>query len=116
MAGTFVFSLILTLGLFMAPSGKPGTPCGKGLLFISLLLFVFRHRGERHLHARGQGRPAAGHRLVIHFFPVAGAAGLCALIFAARRYCVVGLLISLFACVMLKADLPLFLFFFLSAC
>ena len=33
----------------------------------------------------------------------------------ARRYCVVGLLISLFACVMLKADLPLFLFFFLSA-
>ena len=41
-AGTFVFSLILTLGLFMAPSGKPGTPLRKkDFLFISLLLFVF---------------------------------------------------------------------------
>lgn len=61
-AGTFVFSLILTLGLFMAPSGKPGTPAEKGL-FVHLAAAVrLRHRGERHLHARGQGRPAAGHR------------------------------------------------------
>ena len=35
-------SAILTLGLFMAPSGKPGTPLRKkDFLFISLLLFVF---------------------------------------------------------------------------
>ena len=46
---------------------------------------------------------------------MAGAAGLGALIFAARRYCVLGLLLALFSCAMLKADLPLFLFFFLSA-
>ena len=115
-AGTFVFSLILTLGLFMAPSGKPGTPLRKkDFLFISLLLFVFGIAAKGTYMLVGKVVQPQDIALVIHFFPVAGAAGLCALIFAARRYCVVGLLISLFACVMLKADLPLFLFFFLSA-
>ena len=41
-AGTFVLSLVLMLGLFMAPSGKPGSPLRlKDFLFISLLLFLF---------------------------------------------------------------------------
>ena len=115
-AGTFVFSLILTLGLFMAPSGKPGTPLRKkDFLFISLLVFTFGIAAKGTYMLVGKVVQPQDIALVIHFFPVAGAAGLCALIFAARRYCVVGLLISLFACVMLKADLPLFLFFFLSA-
>lgn len=115
-AGTFVFSLILTLGLFMAPERQTGHPLRKkDFLFISLLLFVFGIAAKGTYMLVGKVVQPQDIALVIHFFPVAGAAGLCALIFAARRYCVVGLLISLFACVMLKADLPLFLFFFLSA-
>lgn len=115
-AGTFVFSLVLTLGLFMAPSGKPGTPLRrKDFLFISLLLFLFGVAAKGAYLFVGKSVQPQDVALAIHFFPVAGAAGLCALIFAARRYCVVGLLVSLFACVMLKAELPLFLFFFLSA-
>lgn len=115
-AGTFVLSLVLTLGLFMAPSGKPGTPLRrKDFLFISLLLFTFGVAAKGAYLFVGKIVQPQDMALAIHFFPVAGAAGLCALIFAARRYCVVGLLVSLFACVMLKAELPLFLFFFLSA-
>ncbi|HIW78601.1 MAG TPA: HDIG domain-containing protein [Candidatus Bilophila faecipullorum] len=115
-AGTFVLSLVLTLGLFMAPSGKPGTPLRrKDFLFISLLLFIFGVAAKGAYLFVGKIVQPQDMALAIHFFPVAGAAGLCALIFAARRYCVVGLLVSLFACVMLKAELPLFLFFFLSS-
>ena len=111
-----VYYHIQTLGVFMGPSGKPGTPLRKkDFLFISLLLFVFGIAAKGTYMLVGKVVQPQDIALVIHFFPVAGAAGLCALIFAARRYCVVGLLISLFACVMLKADLPLFLFFFLSA-
>ena len=96
-AGTFVFSLILTLGLFMAPSGKPGTPLRKkDFLFISLLVFTFGIAAKGTYMLVGKVVQPQDIALVIHFFPVAGAAGLCALIFAARRYCVVGLLISLF--------------------
>ena len=115
-AGTFVLSLVLTLGLFMAPSGKPGTPLRrKDFLFISLLLLIFGVAAKGAYLFVGKIVQPQDMALAIHFFPVAGAAGLCALIFAARRYCVVGLFVSLFACVMLKAELPLFLFFFLSS-
>lgn len=114
-AGLFTLSLIISIGLFMAPSGKPGTPLRrKDFYFISLLLL-------------GAGLGAKGAFLLIsrlafqevnlfmYAFPMAGAAGLCALIFAARRYCVVGLLLALFGSAMFKASTPLFLFFFLSA-
>ncbi|MEI3479020.1 MAG: hypothetical protein V8Q84_07865 [Bilophila sp.] len=105
-----MLSLVLTLGLFMAPSGKPGTPLRrKDFLFISLLLFIFGVAAKGAYLFVGKIVQPQDMALAIHFFPVAGAAGLCALIFAARRYCVVGLLVSLFACVMLKAELPLFL-------
>lgn len=115
-AGTFVFSLLLTVGLFMAPSGKPGTPLRrKDFLFISLLLLLFGVAAKGSFLLLAKLVQPQDIPLAVHFFPVAGAAGLCALIFAARRYCVVGLLISLFSCVMLKGELPLFLFFFLTA-
>ena len=76
MAGTFVFSLILTLGLFMAPSGKPGTPLRKkDFLFISLLLFVFGIAAKGTYMLVGKVVQPQDIALVIHFFPVAGAAG-----------------------------------------
>ena len=115
-AGTFVFSLLISIGLFMAPSGKPGTPLQrKDFYFISLLLFAFGIAAKGAYLLIGTLVQPQDVTLAVHFFPVAGAAGLGALIFAARRYCVLGLLLSLFSCAMLKAGLPLFLFFFLSA-
>lgn len=115
-AGTFVFSLLISIGLFMAPSGKPGTPLRrKDFYFISLLLFAFGIAAKGAYLLIGTLVQPQDVALAVHFFPVAGAAGLGALIFAARRYCVLGLLLSLFSCAMLKAGLPLFLFFFLSA-
>lgn len=115
-AGTFVFSLLLSVGLFMAPSGKPGTPLHrKDFYFISLLLLAFGLAAKGAYLLVGRLVQPQDIALAVHFFPVAGAAGLGALIFAARRYCVLGLLLALFSCAMLKADLPLFLFFFLSA-
>lgn len=115
-AGLFTLSLLISIGLFMAPSGKPGTPLRrKDFYFISLLLL------GAGLGAKGAfvliGRLALFQEvnLFMYAFPMAGAAGLCALIFAARRYCVVGLLLALFGSAMFKASTPLFLFFFLSA-
>lgn len=115
-AGTFTLALLLSFGLFMAPSGKPGSILRrKDLRFIAFLLL-------------GTGLLAKGTQLlgmgllepqtmpfVAYGFPLAASAGLSALIFAARRYCVVGLLLALFATLMFKASLPLFLFFFISA-
>lgn len=47
-------------------------------------------------------------------YPVPGAVGLVAMVFAARRYCTMGLLLSLFATLMFKGDINLFLFYFLG--
>ncbi len=115
-AGTFVFSLLFSIGLFMAPSGKPGTVLQrKDFYFISFLLFTFGLAAKGAYLIIGRLVPPQDIALAMHFFPVAGAAGLGALIFAARRYCVLGFLLALFSCSILNADLPLFLFFFLSA-
>lgn len=115
-AGTFLLSLLLITGLFMAPSGRPGTPLRrKDFYFISILLLGFGLATKGAYLLTGKLVQSQDIALAVYFFPIAGASGLCALIFAARRYCTVGLLLSLFACAMLKGGLPLFLFFFLSA-
>ncbi len=115
-AGSFVLSLILAIGLFMAPSGKPSTPLRhKDFVFIALLLLVFGALAKGTYLVGGRLMDLQQLTVASYAFPTAGAAGLSALIFAARRYCVIGLLLSLFATLMLKGGLPLFLFFYLSA-
>lgn len=115
-AGAFTLALLLALGLFMAPSGKPGSLLRrKDLHFIALLLLI--------TGLLAKGLQLIGAHLVepqmlpfvAYCFPLAASAGLSALIFAARRYCVVGLLLSFFATLMFKASLPLFLFFYIAA-
>lgn len=115
-AGAFLLSVILSLGLFMAPSGRPGTPLRrKDFFFISLLLLGFGLGAKDSYFLLARLVQPQEIALSAYFFPVAGAAGLCSLIFSARRYCVVGLLLSLFSCILLRGGLPLFLFFFLAA-
>lgn len=111
--GSFMLSMLLGLGLFMAPSGKPGTPLKcKDYLFMALLLVVFS-MGAKVVYLLGAGDYAVRTALA-YAFPVSGGVGLVAMVFAARRYCTMGLLLSLFATLMFKGDVNLFLYYFLG--
>lgn len=114
--GTALVASLLTFGLFFAPSGKPGRPLQrKDLLFIGLLLLGFALAAKGLNQIAPRLTDSAGVERLAYCFPVAGAAGLSALIFSARRYCVTGLLLAFFCTVMLQGGLPLFLYFFLGA-
>lgn len=113
--GAFLFSLLLSIGFFIAPSGKPGTPLTcKDTLLISLLLLVFGvgAKGVYVLGLRLDSLPLLN--ALALGYPVAGAVGLVAMVFAARRYCTMGLLLALFTTLMFQASLPLFLYLFLG--
>ncbi len=113
--GAFLCALLLAVGFFVAPSGKPGTPLRcKDMLLISLLLLLFGI-GAKSVYLLSLRMDSVG--LFNSFaaaFPVAGAVGLVAMVFAARRYCPMGLLLSFFCMLMLQADYPLFIYYFLS--
>ncbi|MBQ9453408.1 MAG: HDIG domain-containing protein [Desulfovibrio sp.] len=113
--GCFLCSLILSIGFFVAPSGKPGTPLKfTDTLLISLLLLLFGV-GAKGVYVLGMRMDSLSllNSLALGY-PVAGAVGLVAMIFAARRYCTMGLLLALFTTLMFQASLPLFLYLFLG--
>ena len=114
--GAFAVGLFLAIGLFVAPSGNPSSPIHRrDLYFISLLLLVFC--------LAAKGLQLAGPRLLegsaltaLPFaFPMTAVSGLAALIFASRRYCVIGLLASMYATLLFHGGAALFLFYFISA-
>lgn len=113
--GAFLCTLLLSVGFFVAPSGKPGTPLRcKDMLLIALLLFLFGV-GAKSVYLLGLRMDSVS--LLNSFaaaFPVAGAVGLVAMVFAARRYCTMGLLLSLLCMLMFQADYPLFIYYFLG--
>ena len=114
-AGFFVLSLLLSIGLFVAPSGRVGTPLEKkDLLLISLLLLVFC-AGAKALHMLGGHFQDATLLTAFGYaYPVGAVVGLVAMIFAARRYCTFGLLIATFCAAMFQGGVALFFFYFLS--
>jgi putative nucleotidyltransferase with HDIG domain len=113
--GAFLCALLISIGFFISPSGRPGTPLhSKDMLMISLLLLL-----------SGIGAKAAclfGMRLdSLHVqnafavaFPAAGIVGLVAMIFAARRFCTMGLLLAFFTMLMFQAGYTLFIYYFLG--
>ncbi len=113
--GAFLCSLLLSVGFFVAPSGKPGTPLRcKDMLLISLVLLLFC-AGAKGVDLLGLRMDSIS--LLNAFavgFPVAGAVGLVAMVFAARRYCTMGLLLSFFCMLMFRADFPFFIYHFLA--
>ena len=113
--GTFGFSLLLGIGLFIAPSGRKGSPLyRKDCYLIALVLGIFS-MSAKVIYLLGQSGGDVGIISALPFaFPVAGAVGVVAMVFAARRYCTMGLLLSLFATLMFKAGVALFLFYFLG--
>lgn len=113
--GAFLFSLILSIGFFVAPSGKPGTPLRcKDMLLISLVLFLFSigAKGAFCLATRFDSLSLMTNYAIA--YPLAGGVGLVAMVFAARRYCTMSLLLCFFAMLMFQADYPFFLYHFLG--
>lgn len=114
-AGSFFAAMFLSIGLFVSPSGKPGTPLRKkDLILISVILLAF---GISAKCAYVLGLRMDSVSLLNSFavaFPVAGAVGLVAMVFAARRYCVMGLLLSLYCALMFNEDYPFFIYYFMG--
>lgn len=114
-AGAFICALLLSVGFFVAPSGKPGTPIRrKDMLLISLVLLLFC-AGAKGVYLLGLRMDSVS--LLNAFavgFPVAGAVGLVAMVFAARRYCTMGLLLSFLCMLMFQADFSFFIYHFMG--
>ncbi len=113
--GLFVLSIIISLGLFMSPSGKPSTPllCKDHILMSLLLACTAIAAKAIYVFAYETGE-AVNITAFSYAFPVAGLVGLVAMVFAARRYCTMGILLALFTTVMFKSDITLFFFHFLG--
>lgn len=113
--GAFGLSLLIGLGLFISPSGKPGTPlrCKDHLLMALVLAFFVMGAKVIYLFGLRTGEQEVIGALA-YAFPVAGAVGLVAMVFAARRYCTMGILLAFFVTLMFKGDVGLFLFYFLG--
>ncbi len=113
--GLFFMSLVLILALYIAPSGNIGTSLRKkDCLFISLLLAVSTLAAKGSMVLAIHVLDPQYLSIFAYAFPVAGAAGLSSLIFAARRYASVGLLLSLFLSVAFSMDIAYFLFVFVA--
>ncbi len=115
--GVLGVSFILSLGLFISPSGRRGSlVTRRDLLLISFVLIIFALLSKfLALHGESLSEAAFFSSITLPYaFPVAGAAGLASMVFSARRYCVTGLLLAFICTVMAGAGLALFLFYFLS--
>ena len=114
--GCVVLGIFLLLGLFITPSGNKGTVLRtKDQNLIALLLVVFGGAAWCTMYLLTATASSSMAHILAFAFPVAGGTGLAALIFAARRYCTVGLLLSFFATVIFRGDMALFFFYFMSS-
>ncbi|MDR1660359.1 MAG: HDIG domain-containing protein [Desulfovibrio sp.] len=113
--GGFLCALLVSIGFFVSPSGRPGTPLhSKDMLMISLLLLL-TGIGTKALCLFGLRLDSLHAQNAFAFaFPVAGVVGLVAMIFAARRYCTTGLLLAFFTTLMFQGEYTLFLYHFLG--
>ncbi len=113
--GLFLLSTLISLGLFMAPSGKPGTPLRRKDYHFMAFLLVSCSLIAKAIYVFGaRTGDEAFVQSLAYAFPVAGVVGLVALVFAARRYCTMSLLLALFTTVMFKGDISLFFYYFLG--
>ncbi len=113
--GLFLLSSLISLGLFMAPSGKPGTPLRyKDYIFMSFLIIASTLAAKAVYVLGTNSGEVAQISLLAYGFPVAGVVGIVAMVFAARRYCTMSLLLALFTTIMFKGDMALFFYYFLS--
>ncbi|WP_458400216.1 HDIG domain-containing metalloprotein [Mailhella sp.] len=115
-SGCVILGAFLLLGLFVTPSGAKGTVLRtKDQHLIALLLVGFGASAWGLMWLLSAMSSVSAAHLLAFAFPVAGGTGLAALIFAARRYCTVGLLLSFFVTLIFRGDLALFFFYFMSS-
>ncbi|MDR3320429.1 MAG: HDIG domain-containing protein [Desulfovibrio sp.] len=113
--GSFLCALFFSIGFFVSPSGKPETRLHlKDMLMISLLLLL-ASVGAKAVCLLGLRTDSLQlDNAVAVAFPISGIVGLVAMIFAARRYCTMGLLLAFYAVLMFQTDYPLFIYYFLG--
>ncbi|MBR3881303.1 MAG: HDIG domain-containing protein [Mailhella sp.] len=115
-SGCLLLGFFLLLGLFITPSGVKGTVLRtKDQHLIALLLVGFGGAAWGLMWLLSAMSSVSAAHILAFAFPVAGGTGLAALIFAARRYCTVGLLLSFFVTLIFRGDLALFFFYFMSS-
>lgn len=117
--GMVLISFLIAAGLFFSPSGKPSSSVSqKDFVFIALLVFSVA-LSSKGLMLLGQKlvaiSPTFSPDTLAYAMPLAGLAGLSALLFSTRRYVTTGLLLAFFSAAMYKGSLALFFFYFLSA-
>ncbi len=113
--GLFILSFLISAGLVMAPSGKAGTPLrNKDFLFIAFLLVGCTLAAKLVYILAVDSGDSSNVSLLAYGFPVAGLVGIVAMVFAARRYCTIGLLLALFTTIMFKGGIALFFYYFLG--
>ncbi len=113
--GLFILSAIISCGLFMAPSGKTSTRLKiKDYCFMSLLIISCTLLAKLvYILGIEQGN-IENITMLAYGFPVAGFVGIVAMVFAARRYCTISILLALFTTVMFKGSVELFFYYFLG--
>ena len=115
-AGTFFFALLLSSGLFMTPSGKLGTPLrSKDLMLISAVLLASTVGAKLCFLAALHMDSIEVMQALAFGYPVAAGVGLVAMVFAARRYLTISLLLAFFFALIFGGEIRLFFFHFLSA-
>jgi putative nucleotidyltransferase with HDIG domain len=117
--GMLCFASIIASGLFFSPSGKPSVSVSqKDLVFIALLVAAVALSSKALMmlgHSLVEISPTFSPDTLAYAMPLAGLAGLSAMLFSTRRYVTTGLLLAFFSAAMYKGSLALFLFYFLSA-
>lgn len=115
-AGALCFSIILSMGFFISPASKPGSALRcKDLILISVILFIFGACAKcAYLLGVQMHSPSLLNAIAVTY-PVTGAVGVAAMVFAARRYCTTGLLLSFFCTLMFQEGIDLFLYYFIGA-
>ncbi len=112
--GLFLIGSVLVFGLFLSPAAERGSQLyPRAQYFIAFLILIFGLFAI--LYKFGLSLLAMQVSEVwFYAYPVSGAAGLAALVFSARRFVSIGLIISLFTTVALNGNLEIFMFYFLS--
>lgn len=117
--GLLFISILIASGLFFSPNGKPSSIIAqKDLVFITSLVAAVAISSKA-LVFLGQKiaevDPSFSLETLAYAMPIAGLAGLAALLFSTKRTVTTGLLLAFYSAIMYKGSLALFLFYFLSA-